>query len=604
MRSVNTPGPHPDQLPATVARGVVLSLAAILSGAASAQSAPAPSPASVRAPTREAIAPARPLPPAARPRLSIDGDIERSPCALADPAYAAIRLTLTEVVFNNLGPVAAADLAGAYRPYLGQDVPISAVCDIRDAAATMLRAKGYLAAVQVPTQRIEGGKVRLEVLYARMTAVRVKGDAGPNERLIARYLSRLAGGAAFNTFTAERALLLARDLPGLDVRLALKPAGTGPGEMIGEVSVRRTPVEIDASIQNYAPHESGPFGGQLRAQLNGLTGLGDRTTLSAYSTADFKEQQVVQLAHDMTLGGDGLRAGGSFTYAWTRPGLGAGVPSVFARTLFANLEASYPFVRSQALTLRGAAGLDFVNQDVAFAGLPLSRDRLRVTYLRLDGDAVDMRGRGPGGTILWHLAGSLELRQGLDVLDASPNCAASIGLCSGAAFVPPGLAGSNPTATVLRFTGLAELRLAPRFSIALMPRAQLASAAVFAFEQMSAGNYTIGRGYDPGTLTGDDGVGIAAEARLDKLVVAPRQDIAVQPYVFVDSAWLWTRGNPAGRDPQRLTSVGGGARVSWADRARIDVTLAVPVETVGRAHSGDVRLLVSLTTRLVPWRTR
>ncbi len=572
--------------------------AAFPGGAALAQAAPA-----IRPPTREAIEPVRPLPPA-RSRLSIEGGIERSPCALADPAYAAIRLTLTEVVFNNLGPVAPGDLAASYRRYLGQDVPISAVCEIRDAAATTLRAKGYLAAVQVPTQRIEGGKVRLEVLYARMTAVRVKGEVGPDERLIERTLARLSGGAVFNTFTAERALLLARDLPGLDVRLALKPAGTGPGEMIGEVSVRRTPLEIEAGIQNYAPHESGPFGGQLRAQINGITGLGDRTSLSIYSTADFDEQQVIQLLHDMALGSDGLRLGGSFTYAWTRPGLGAGVPSVFARTLFANLEASYPFIRSQRLTLRGAAGFDFVNQDVRFAGAPLSRDRLRVAYLRLDGDAVDMRGRGPGGTVLWHLAGSLELRQGLDILDASPDCAANIGRCSGAGFVPPGLAGSNPAATVARFSGLAEVRLTPTFSIALMPRAQIASSSVFAFEQMSAGNYTIGRGYDPGTLTGDDGVGIAAEVRLDKLVVWPRQDVAIQPFAFIDSAWLWTRGNAPGVDPRRLTSVGAGAHVSWADHARLDMTLAVPVESVGSAQSGDVRFLVSLTTRLVPWRTR
>ncbi len=563
----------------------------------------APQPARI-APTREEIAPFKGDVAPARSRLTVEGSIERSPCALADPAYSAIRITLTQASFNNLGPVSAGDLEAAWRGYVGKDSPISIVCEIRDAAATLLRAKGYLAAVQVPTQRIEGGQVRFEVLYARMTAVRVRGDAGRDEALVARYLSHLTGGDAFNSIEAERYLLLTRDLPGLDVRLALKPAGTAPGDMVGEVSVRRTPVEIDANIQNYAPHESGPFGGQLRAQFHGLTGLGDRTMVSAYTTSDFKEQQVVQVGHDMTLGGQGFRIGGHFTYAWTKPGLGPAVPDVLARTLFANLEASYPFIRTQKLSLAGAAGFDFVNQDVRFAGLPLSRDRLRVGYVRLDGDAVDMRGDGPGGTTLWHLSGSLELRHGLDILAASPDCATHLALCRGVGFVPPSLSAADPTATVVRFSGLAELRVAPTLTLAVLPRAQISSAALFAFEQYSAGNYTVGRGYDPGALIGDSGVGFTAEARLDRIMVIREYALTAQPYAFIDSAWVWTRNAAPGFDPQRLTSVGAGARLALADQARLDMTLAIPMRSVGRTQSGDVRFLVSLTTRLLPWRTR
>ena len=555
-------------------------------------------------PTREAIDQSRREPAPLRPRLTVEGDIERSPCALADPAYAAIKVTLTAATFNNLGPVAAADLAPAYAGDIGVERPISVVCDIRDAAATILRAKGYLAAVQVPAQRIEGGRVGFEVLYARLTAVRVRGDAGRNENLVARYLDHLATGTQFNRFAAERWLLLARDIPGFAVRLALKPAGTGPGDMIGEVSVVRTPIEIDVNIQNYAPPETGRYGGQVRAQFYGLTGMADRTSISVFSTADFGEQQVLQIGHDFALGGSGLRVGGRFTYAWTHPGLGPGVPDVRARTLFANLEASYPLVRSQALSLAAAGGFDFVNQDVRFGGLPLSQDRLRVVYAKLDADAVDMRGVGPGGTIGWRLDGTLELRQGVGIFGASPNCLANPGACVAAGLVPPGLIDGDPKATVLRFNGAAEVRIARAITIAVLPRAQVSSAPVFSFEQFSGGNYTIGRGYDPGTLTGDSGIGVAAELRYDRFSVLPEQEIGAQPFVFVDTAWVWNRGTPPGLDPQRLTSLGAGARIGWADKARIDVTLAVPVQSAGRVQSGDVRFLVSLTTRLVPWRTR
>lgn len=557
------------------------------------------------APTREEIDPAR-RPQFSQPtRLAVDGDIERSPCALADPAYAAIKLNLTRADFNNLGPVAAADLEPLWRPLVGREVSVAALCEIRDAAATHLRRLGYLAAVQVPAQRIEGGVVRFEVLYARLTAVRLRGNAGPNERLVARYLAKLETGQPFNRIAAERYLLLARDLPGMEARLALKPAGTGPGDMVGEVSVRRVPLEADLVISNLAPSQTGAWGGQARLQAHGLTGLGDTSYVSYYSTADFSEQHVLQAGHSFTPGSEGLRLGGRVTQAWTRPGLGAGVPQIDAETFFANIEASYPFQRSQAATVIGRAGLDLVNQHVDFGGAPLSRDRLRVAYVQLGGEWQDMRGLGPRGTTAWRFAANLELRQGLDILGASPDCLANPVACAGAGVVPPSLIAGSATSTVLRFTGQAELRLASRLTVALQPRAQLASGSVFGFERFALGNYTVGRGYDPGSLTGDDGAAITAELRHDAVLLSEDGQLSVMPYAFVDAGWAWVRSlAPAAANPQSLVSSGGGARFSIGNRARIDVSGAVALKDAGPVQAGDVRLLFTLTTRLFPWRIR
>lgn len=62
-------------------------------------------------PTRSDLEPA-PAPKALpRPRFSVEGGIERSPCALDDPAYADIKVRLTSATFNNLGPVPADQLS-------------------------------------------------------------------------------------------------------------------------------------------------------------------------------------------------------------------------------------------------------------------------------------------------------------------------------------------------------------------------------------------------------------------------------------------------------------------------------------------------------------
>ena len=368
-----------------------------LSGGLAAQTVPPAIP-----PTREEIT--RPVAPIAPPqsRLEVEGGIERAPCALDGPDFKSIHFVLRGAEFDGLQGLTRADLASAYAPLVGQDVPISTVCEIRDRAATILRDAGYIAAVQVPEQRIGAGIVHFQVLMAKLTQVRVRGQAEGAEAVLAAYLSQLTKRPLFNRYEAERYLLLASDLPGYTVRLTLRPAGTAPGDVIGDVTVQHLPAYADFVVQNGGSKELGRWGGLLRGQLFGLTGMGDRTSLSVYSTSDFKEQQTVQLAHEMRLGPQGLNLAGTFTYAWARPS----VPDakVLAKTLLATLEVGYPFVRKQAETVRGSFGMDVVNQDVDFNRVPLTRDRLRVMFLRLGLDAISPN-PGPGFSAAeppWH----------------------------------------------------------------------------------------------------------------------------------------------------------------------------------------------------------
>jgi hemolysin activation/secretion protein len=519
---------------------------------------------------------------------------------LADPAYASIRVTPSAFAFNNLGPVDPASLRPFYERFLGGEQSISVICEVRDAVATHLRALGYVAAVQVPAQRIENGVVQLEVLYAKVGAVRVLGNAGRNERVFERYLSRLVTGQPFNRFEAERWLLLARDVPGHDVRLLLKPAGTGAGEMVAEVSLERTPFALDLTVQNLAARETGRWGGQLRAEAYGLTGLGDRTFVSFYSTPDFDEQLIVQAGHDFLLGGDGLRLGGRFTHAWTRPDV-AGLPPIEALTAIAAVDLRYPLLRSQGGTLHLSGGMEFVNQRVFFNALPVTRDRLRIGYLRLDGEALDMKGVGPGGTTGWRVTGALELRLGFDIFGASADCTRDLAACTAPGALPPGNIISDPSAFLVRAQARAEVRAARHLVFVFSPRGQVSGAALPSYEQFALGNFTLGRGFDPGVLVGDKGLGFAAEVAFPGQIVSTKQKLVAEPYVFADAAWVWNRFTPVGGDPRQLGSMGAGVRTVWSDRLRLDTSLAVATRTAGPTNSGDLRFLMTLTTRLAPW---
>lgn len=561
-----------------------------------------------RPPTREEVERPRPLEAEPRSRLSVEGDIERAPCALEGEAFRGIRFTPRSVAFGGLREFPAEALRPAFEPFLGREQPVAVLCEIRDRAATLLRDSGYVAAVEIPEQRIGAGDIRLEVLMARLVAIRVRGDAGRAERTIARYLEKLTRDEVFNRYRAERYLLLARDLPGYDVRLALKSAGAGRGEVIGEVTVRRRPGELVASVQNFGSKALGRWGGLLRGHVYGLTGLGDRTTLAAFTTADFNEQQTVQIGHDFRIGGEGLTLGAQLTYAWADPGLADPTLDIEAKTLLATIEASYPLIRTQATTLRAGGGFDLIDQDVRFNGLDLSRDRLRIAFARLDFDRTDRASLGAragysGAEPLWRVGGRLELRQGLDLLGATRPCGPAFALCTLPGAAPPSRLEGDPGATVLRIEAYGEYRPRPKLTLAAALRAQMTGDPLLSFEQYSAGNYTVGRGYDPGTLLADRGVGAQAELRYGSLASPGPGKLAWQAFAFLDAA----RVSEAGRIPtltggRTLVSAGGGIRAALGDGARIEALLAVPLERAGvPAVRPDPRLLLSFTTRLWPW---
>lgn len=558
----------------------------------------------VKPPTREELRIGEAASPPPARRVTVDGDIERGPCPLADPAYAEVRVNFSRIDFANLSAVPPAALDPSWRDLAGRDLPIASLCDIRDRAATLLRQQGYLAAVQVPPQRIEaGGVVRMDVLIARLTEVQVRGDPGHGAGLIARHLAKLTRSRFLNIGEAERQLLLLGDIPGFDVRLTLRPTATA-GEVFGDVLVVRRPLEVIGGVQDMGSTAAGRFGIFAQATINDLTGMGDRTQLSVFNTVQPSEQTVVQLGHDLALGTDGWRLGGSLVYGHSKPSL-AGAP-ITSRTLIGRIEASYPLIRRQVLTVKGTAGAEVIDQQVDFTGVGLSEDRLRVLFARVDLDLIDKASLGKRAGYsdsepLWRLAATVEARQGLGGFGASRDCK-PISDCFGPR-PPISNFFADPGALVLRAEAVAEYRPLPGVTIVMAPRAQFSPSQLLGYEQFSLGNYTIGRGLDPGILQGDSGAGTSLELRFGKRSFRRSNRFSLLPYAFVDAAWVWANDEGLTGDPRRALTAGGGVRVPWGDRVESNFTVAVPLErAASQTRRGNVRLLFTIVARLAPWK--
>ncbi len=583
---------------------------ALAGGAAPALAQQQPPPALVTPPNRSDLIPPELRRPERPTTLTIDGDFERAPCALDRPEFADIRFTVKGAAFKGLERVPGLSLEEAYAAYVGRELPVSVLCDIRAEANAMLRSQGYLATVEIPEQSLADSIPDFTVVFGRLTAVRVRGEAGPSEKLVAGYLEKLTEQDVFNTNAAERYLLLADDLAGLDVRLSLRPAAGGaPGDLVGEIAVLRQKGMIDVNVQNLGSNPIGRFGGTLRGEIYDVTGLGDRTTVAVFSTLDLDEQQTVQIGHEFRVGSEGLRLGGQLTLSQTNPASGIAGFNVEAETVFASLYASYPLLRSRRHSLFLDAGADLVDQDVDVNDIALTRDRVRVLFARLAGDVIDQPSvlRAGGYSPFeprFRLRYAAEVRQGLDILSASPDCRANLLGCLFGGAVPPSRIEADPTPFVVRLNADLEYRPTPLIGFVLENQAQITSAPLPAFEEIAAGNFSIGRGYDPGAVLGDSGILNSLEFRLGTMMPTKIKAVAWQTYLFADMAHVWNE-DPSRRaaNPDRLLSAGAGVRFAWGQGMQGDFLIAAPMVKPDLApRQGDVRFLFTLTARLFPWR--
>jgi hemolysin activation/secretion protein len=539
-------------------------------------------------PPRQELNPAQALPPPrtpARANEDLLGAPLPGPCPLGQ---SSLRFTLTAVDFAGAFKLRPRTLESTYAADVGQEIGLAEVCRIRDRAGQILFRQGILARVEIPQQRIENGRLQLSVIEAHVVSVQVHGDAGPAQDKVETYLDRLRGMRPFDIRKAQRYLLLASDLPGVRVSASLRPAAEGSGAVDLIVFVSRKPVDAVANVQNEGSYALGPGGGVTRVDFNGFTRFGERTSLVAYSTLDNAEQRVFELLSEGRLGGDGLTVRGSGSYGLSAPGGDLAPLRLEGRSLVVDGTLSYPLIRARRRNLNLAVGFDLIDQTTAFSqGGLLNEDHLRVFFAHADAD------QRWGKIADWFPAGlfgaNMDVRRGIDGLGSS---------VPGEAYLSR--IGGRPDSFVVRGDAHLELAFLDKLNGRFVFSGQYSGTPLLAYEQFAVGNLTIGRGYDPSALTGDEGA--AGSVELHAGPFAPPTawkapiGLSVSAFGFYDVAAVFARA--VGGTDRTVHSAGAGLDFELTPRAKLDVTYAYPFDKTSEFSltPPSPRLLVSLTT--------
>lgn len=535
-------------------------------------------------PSRQQLDPARATAIPAAPQRDLFRNIEPAPCAFRD---SALKVTLSAVEFRGVttGALAVSDqtLATTYAEYLGREMPLSVVCDIRDRAASLYLRRGVLASVVIPEQQISGGRLTLSVVEAHIATVNYHGDIGPAQKQVERFLDQLRGLAPFDLNVAQRYLLLASDVPGVQVQPVLRPSPLGDGALDLDITLARDAVDGSVQPQNYGSRTIGRDLNLARIDFNSFTGLGERTSIIGYGTVFSDEQRVIQAAERFHVGASGLAVDMSASWGWTRPGAGLAPLDLEGKSFAGSIRTTYPLIRHARRNLNVSGGLDWIDQTVDFGGgvATLTEDHLRVLFLRLDGHYA------PESLMANSVAvtGTLELRQGLNGMGAS-----DFGEIEASRY------RAHPDALVFR----ADAEIGGRLAGPLIGKAavtwQHTEDSLLSYEEFSVGNLTVGRGYDPSIASGDRAVSASFELSTIPLPL-PRGIGVWRPYAFYDEVELTNLDVGAGK--LQLASTGVGLRAQITSRVMMDLGWAKPLDNpFGFGDVPPSRLLFSLSAAL------
>ncbi|MDB5429566.1 MAG: heme:hemopexin-binding protein [Caulobacter sp.] len=494
------------------------------------------------------------------------------------PDDRAPRFTLTGVEFEGATTVSPDALRPTWQGFVGKPVSLSDLHNIARAAERVYASAGYpFVAIVLTPQAVEGGVVRFKVVEGHISSLTVLSNDATARRQTAAVFGGLVDRRPLAANDVEGAYVHARDIPGLAIDGALRRGGV-PGGMDLVVRAQHQDWRVYANANNLYPETVGPWGVLLGVDHFGSSPYGDQTSLQLYSSVDGGQQIVGRISHRQILNASGTSVAGMILVAKAEPG-GVVAPLDLATNVTAGrLSVSQPLIERLNFSLGGTFGFEASDQKTkVFNSIAITDDRLRIFSLSFSGDASARGG--------YHLDYSFEVRKGIEGLNSSKEGDAGLSR-----------AGANPQATVARMTVAGQtppfhtVRLYGRFD------GQVTGDALTAPEQYAVGNLSIGRGYQPGAAFGDKAAALSAEVRFGPY---PAGKFRVQPFVFYDTAELWTL-TPGAHREHTISSVGGGIRLEAPGRMHLDLSYSAPQDPpMGLGEpTPHARVLLSLTVGL------
>ncbi|MBA3661389.1 MAG: ShlB/FhaC/HecB family hemolysin secretion/activation protein [Gammaproteobacteria bacterium] len=525
-----------------------------------------------RALTEERIAPTQ-----AAPSVITAPEETKTP---GGEAAKKIKFELNGIILEGNHVYSDAQLRPIYENKLHKTITVADLFSLVQDITNYYRNNGYVISRAIlPPQHVKGGVVKVRIIEGFLGKIDIGGHPKGARCIVLAFGDKIKQCPPLQIKRMEKYLLLANEIPGVDVRAVLSPSKTTTGAADLTLMTETQTVNGYLSYDNYGTRYIGPQQMTANVGLNSIFGSGDSTQITVTKTPKGQELTYVDINYGTPINAEGMRWLVGGTRAKTHPLF------VLAPVDINGLNVNYytylniPCIRSRTESLTFQLGFNYLDSHVTTFNEQLYTDHLRPIGANVTYNFSD---KYMGANLIY-----LDLRQGLPIWgytqDTNPATATTSRPGGHAVF-------SKMDFQLSRIQGIRN-----NLSLYGVVKGQWAWSALLSSEQFTFGGPQIGRGYDVAELIGDTGIAGSLELRYDwaigKLAI---QDL--QPYVFYDIGGIWnSHTSPSIIKKQTGTSGGIGFRIYFtkviSGNFMWTQTFTKPVaaeELIGRGHKPRV----------------
>lgn len=310
--------------------------------------------------------------------------------------------------------ISEAALQGVLQPYANRVLTIAELQQAADAIVQYNLDQGYLTRTILPKQDVTEGVVRIQVIESNFSGIEIEskleGKRIKEDRLRKTISAQIKSGDPMSLKKLERGLMLADDIPGVNVtgRLVAGASDLTTGVVL---NVSDEPLIYgEAAIDNFGSYSTGPVRLTVNGTMSGALKMGDQFSLFTMKTSGI---EFARFGFSLPAGHDGWRIG---TNASTMQYKIVEGPAGKGTSVVLGMDANYPIYRSRPDNLYYVANLDkkFFNNANSL-GETTTKYHSVVLSTGLNGSMTDKI--LPGGLT----AGNVMLSLGNINLNGSPN---------------------------------------------------------------------------------------------------------------------------------------------------------------------------------------
>ena len=217
------------------------------------------------------------LPPKVEPGVAEELQIPEAGVSRAPEGAEQVRFVLAGLDVEGVTTYPPEEIEGLYSGRVGTEVTLAYVYEVAARLQKKYRDDGYfLTRAIIPPQVGRDGRLRIMVVEGFISAIQFQGTVGRVRNLIESYLEQVLNERPLKLQTLERYLLLAKDIPGVDVNGVLRPAPDQVGAAELVVTAERKRFDGMALVDNFGTDSTGKWQTAVSGSANAFTSLGEK----------------------------------------------------------------------------------------------------------------------------------------------------------------------------------------------------------------------------------------------------------------------------------------------------------------------------------------